>query len=335
LKKEEACMSKFLEIVGDKPMHSVKQQDIREFFQVVQRLPSQRGGPKRPQGMSLRDWAGDDVAMSPDTFKNNYIGPVRHILTWARSTYHDQGFPIGLTVDAIEYQGTRERGEDKQRALSSSELQRLFLGDEMQAIAADPAKASHYWLPLLGLHTGARINELCQINPETDWIKQEGIDCLSITTDTEPGEDVTKSIKTGTSRVVPIHPKLIELGFLRYLEETKKGGAGRLFPAFKPKMGRAGERAREWFSGFISATGLRVETPFAKLTGFHAFRHTLITYAANHDDPNMESAIDQITGHVGQGSSVKRGYISHRAIKRAYETVCKVDFGLCFTLPCA
>ena len=75
-------MSKFLEIVGDKPMHSVKQQDIREFFQVVQRLPSQRGGPKRPQGMSLRDWAGDDVAMSPDTFKNNYIGPVRHILTW-------------------------------------------------------------------------------------------------------------------------------------------------------------------------------------------------------------------------------------------------------------
>ena len=108
-----------------------------------------------------------------------------------------------------------------------------------------------------------------------------------------------------------------------------------MFPAFKPKMGRAGERAREWFSGFISATGLRDETPFAKLTGFHAFRHTLITYAANHDDPNMESAIDQITGHVGQGSSVKRGYISHRAIKRAYETVCKVDFGLCFTLPCA
>jgi len=333
LKKDSACVAKLLEIVGDKPITALKQQDMRDFFDVVQRLPSQRGGPKKPNGVTLRAWAGDDVTMSPETFKNNYVAPIRHLLKWAKSTYHDQGFPVGLTVDAITYQGTRVKGEDKQRAFKRPELERMFLGEEMQAIASDPEKAGRYWLPLLGLFTGARINEVCQINPEVDWIEQEGIQCLSITTETEPGEDITKSIKTGTPRIVPIHPKLIELGFLAYLERVKTSGTGGLFPEFKPKGGKAGERAREWFSSFIADSGLRDDTPFAKITGFHAFRHTLITYAANHEDVSMESAIDQITGHVGQGSAVKRGYISIRAIKRAYETVCKVDFGLEFWSP--
>lgn len=333
LTKDAACMTKFLEIVGDKPMSSLRQQDIREFFHVAQRLPSQRGGPKKPEGITWREWAGDTVTMSPDTFKNNYVAPVRHFLKWAKSTYHDQGFPVGLTTDAIEYQGTRERGEDKQRAFRPEELQRLFLGEEMQSFATDPDQAERYWLPLLGLHTGARINELCQINPAEDWITPDGIHCLHITTETEAGEDVTKSIKTGTPRIVPIHPKLIELGFLGYLERTKATGVGRLFPAFKPKMGNAGERAREWFASLIVKAGLRDDTPFAKITGFHAFRHTLITYAANHDDPSMEAAIDQITGHVSHGSAVKRGYISNRSARKAYETIRKVDFGLEFFKP--
>lgn len=330
LTKDATCMSKFLEIVGDKPMSALRQQDIREFFQIAQRLPSQRGGPKKPEGVTWREWAGDTITMSPDTFKNNYVAPVRHFLKWAKSTYHDQGFPVGLTTDAIEYQGTRERGEDKQRAFRPEELQRLFLGDEMQCFASDPTQAERYWLPLLGLHTGARINELCQINPAEDWITPDGIHCLHITTETEAGEDVTKSIKTGTPRIVPIHPKLIELGFLEYLERTKATGVGRLFPAFRPKMGNAGERAREWFASLIIKAGLRDDTPFAKITGFHAFRHTLITYAANHDDPSLEAAIDQITGHVSHGSAVKRGYISNRSARKAYETICKVDFGLEF-----
>ena len=333
LTKDAACMTKFLEIVGDKPMSSLKQQDIREFFHVAQRLPSQRGGPKKPEGITWREWAGDTVTMSPDTFKNNYVAPVRHFLKWAKSTYHDQGFPVGLTTDAIEYQGTRERGEDKQRAFRPEELQRLFLGEEMQSFATDPDHAERYWLPLLGLHTGARINELCQINPAEDWITPDGIHCLHITTETEAGEDITKSIKTGTPRIVPIHPKLIELGFLGYLERTKAIGVGRLFPAFKPKMGNAGDRAREWFASLIVKAGLRDDTPFAKITGFHAFRHTLITYAANHDDPSMEAAIDQITGHVSHGSTVKRGYISSRSARKAYETIRKVDFGLEFFKP--
>lgn len=333
LRKSHACLPKLLEIVGDKSIQSLKQQDLMDFFDVVQFLPSQRGGKKKPEGMTLRQWAGAEVTMAPATFTNNYLAPVTKFLAWAKGAYHDQGFPLGLNTDIVQYRGTRVEGEDKQRSFRTEELERLFLGDEMKTFAADPEKAGRYWLPLLGLHTGARINELCQINPSVDWIEQEGVQCLKITTETESGEDVTKSIKTGTARTVPIHPKLIELGFLVYLERVKACGAGRLFPEFKPKSGRAGERAREWFSSFVVDAGLRDDTPFAKITGFHAFRHTLITYAANHEDVAMEVDIDLITGHVGRGSSSKRGYISKREVRRAYKTLCKVDFGLAFAKP--
>lgn len=333
LKKSHACLPKLLEIVGDKAIQDLKQQDLMDFFEVAQRLPSQRGGKKKPEGMTLRQWAGAEITMAPATFENNYVAPVRSFLVWAKGTYHDQGFPLGLNTDVVHYSGTRVEGEDKQRSFRRDELERLFLGAEMQCFASDPDRPGRYWLPLLGLLTGARINELCQINPSVDWIEEDGIQCLSITTQTEAGEDVTKSIKTGTPRVVPIHPKLIELGFLDYLESVKRGGAGRLFPEFPPKMGRAGDRAREWFASLITAIGLRDETPFAKITGFHAFRHTLITFAANHRDSSMEAAIDMITGHVAKGTSVKRGYISWRDLKKAYRTVCKVDFGLEFIRP--
>ena len=212
-KKVIACLSKFIPIVGDRDIRQLKQRDLRDFLDIVQRLPSARGGKQRPEGVPLRDLAGGDVVMAPRTFENNYLSPVRLFLSWARGNYLDEGFPPALTVDGITYRGSRQEGEEKQRAFKPHELERLFLGPEMGKIAGEPKTQSHYWLPLLGLFTGARINELCQVNPAEDIEEVAGVLRLTLTTESEPGEDIAKSIKTGTPRTIPIHPKLIELGF--------------------------------------------------------------------------------------------------------------------------
>lgn len=68
----------------------------------------------------------------------------------------------------------------------------------------------YYWLPLLGLHTGARINELCQLKL-TD-IKQTPAGVWYI--DINDGAD-DQSVKNSNSvRNVPLHPLLIQLGLL-------------------------------------------------------------------------------------------------------------------------
>ena len=75
-----------------------------------------------------------------------------------------------------------------------------------------------------GLYTGAHLNELCQLYVNN--IKEiDKIWCIDINRNTND-----KKLKNASSeRVIPIHPKLIELGFLNFLKEQKKKNSQRLF----------------------------------------------------------------------------------------------------------
>lgn len=104
-----------------------------------------------------------------------------------------------------------------QRAIRPEELKKLFNHTKMKKYAENPETAHYCWLPLIGFYTGARINEVCQLNPAED-IKQDsatGIHYFHFTDEGGTAEGVDKSIKTNSSlRIVPIHSKLIELGYL-------------------------------------------------------------------------------------------------------------------------
>ena len=81
-----------------------------------------------------------------------------------------------------------------------------------------------YWVPLLGLYTGCRLNEICQIHL-TDMKLIKKVWCLSINTDSDD-----KRIKNISSkRTIPIAQPLIELGFISYLEYLDKLGVKRVF----------------------------------------------------------------------------------------------------------
>lgn len=47
-------------------------------------------------------------------------------------------------------------------------------------------------MPHIGLFTGARVNEICQVNPQTDTREEDGIWYFSITDETEGDERVKK-----------------------------------------------------------------------------------------------------------------------------------------------
>lgn len=329
VRKTRAVLAKLEEVVSDKGIKDLRQADLLNFFRLAQRLPSERGGKKRPRGVLLKDMVLDEVQMAPATFENNYISPVRLFLKWAITHYQDQGFPTALTTEGIAYEGSKKEGENKQRAMTLEELQRLFEGEEMKAFAEAPESLHCYWLPMLGLYTGARINELCQINPQVDISEKHGAWCFELTMDSEGDERIQKSVKTKKTRLVPIHPQLLKLGFLDYVEAIKDQGHKIIFPQFGVKVQKASGYAREWFTELLRKTGLRDESQGANLLGFHAFRHTLITYAANHTDPSLEGEIGLITGHSrrDQGiSSVQQGYVSAREVKKLANVIDKLDF---------
>jgi integrase len=154
-----------------------------------------------------------------------------------------------------------------------------------------------YWIPILGLYTGARVGELAQLRVQDVKATYAG-PFLSITDEAEGA-----TVKTAAGiRSVPVHPELIRLGFMEYVEATKKASAVSLWPTYKPLKDEPGTYFSGWVNPFHrEATG----NPDAPV--FHELRHTVRT--ALHRARVDLHAIDLIIGHEnGTLSKVQKGY---------------------------
>lgn len=88
------------------------------------------------------------------------------------------------------------------------------------------------WLPILLATTGARVGELTQLS--SDRVRfEDGVHVLRI----EPAADGGSLKNKGSERTVPMHPALIESGFLAFARSKN----GPLFYGSRPKRGARGE----------------------------------------------------------------------------------------------
>ncbi len=146
------------------------------------------------------------------------------------------------------------------KRFSNEDLSLIFNPENFLALN----KPCDYWLPLLGLFTGARISELCQLKP--DNIRQiDGIWAIDINE-----EDEDQSVKTPAGiRIIPMHQQLIDLGFLDYVEDVRQYG-GTIFPYMTPdKFNHYSRTPGRRFGEYLNRLGI---TDQKKV--FHSFRST-------------------------------------------------------------
>lgn len=199
--------------------------------------------------------------------------------------------------------------EDERQPFNSEDLKRIF-GNELfthkilppltgPGKRTDAAGDAAYWIPLLALYTGARLNELGQLT-KVDIVEAEEFAYIDLT------NRGRKSIKTNSSkRKVPVHPELIRLGFLDYCRKQ----SGPLFPLLK--FDSKGSRTQK-FSDWFNQQFLR---PVVGITDsdkvFHSFRHTFKDACRNSGIP--KEIHDAFTGH--SSSSAGDGYGSGYSVK--------------------
>ncbi|GAM78118.1 integrase [Vibrio ishigakensis] len=120
-----------------------------------------------------------------------------------------------------------------------------------------------YWLPLIALHTGLRANEIAQLY-RSDIKSRDGIVYFDLTS-SRPDQSLKNS---GAVRIVPVHSKLLELGFVEYLDRFSS--EQRIFPELS-FTGRDGyfKSAGEWFRRFLRDTLSESDK-----VSFYSFRHT-------------------------------------------------------------
>jgi integrase len=151
---------------------------------------------------------------------------------------------------------------------------------------------------LLALFTGARQAEIAGLQASN--IEHEtSTPLLFIVADRKAG----KRVKTRVSeRVIPVHPQLVKLGFIKYVKErAREGERAWLFPTVAPDQHGALSAWSKWFSRYKHDTAGVTDNNKV----FHSFRH-VFQDALRRATPDEELR-DAIQGRSNQ-KSVSRGY---------------------------
>ena len=116
-------------------------------------------------------------------------------------------------------------------------------------------------------------------------------------------------------RKVPIHDKLLELGFIDYIKEI---GGGQIFPLLQVNSdGKLTHNWSKWINRYLKKIGLDNNRKV-----FHSFRHTMIDALR---DAGVDEALgNAITGHSGGG--VGRSYGSGYTVDRLNQAIQSVSY---------
>lgn len=190
-----------------------------------------------------------------------------------------------------------KRAKEARLPFDAASLKALFSGP-VHSAGQRPKRGggeASFWLPLLALFTGARLNELGQLRTSDilqERYSKDGKDTFAwvirITADEADGLRLKNQ---GSARRVPIHPTLIDLGFLRYIEGLQTQGEFKLFPDLRAdRFGAVTGNWSKWFGPYLRSRN--VMNP--KIV-FHSFRHSFKHYAR--ESGISKSVNDALTGH--------------------------------------
>ena len=309
-KQYRSCAELFSRITGITDVRNVRQRHLSTFRDTLLKMPKHYArsakNADRPIADILRDAKSlpqDEVGLAIGTV-NRHLEHIRLFCVSAAAS----GLNLAEKLDVSDLRladksGKRDR--DKRAAFHQDELERLFThriwtGCRSAARRNDPGqmviKDGLYWLPILGAYSGARREELAALRVE-DIQQDEGIWFISI------AENKNRDVKTAASiRNVPIHRRLIDLGFLDHVARHRNG-TGDLFPELKPANHVHGH-GKKYGDRIDHAWRVALETALdgnPRDLCFHSLRH-YISDCLQRDPEVKQKAQDDLLGHESSGT---------------------------------
>jgi integrase len=317
----------FVSMHGNLPLLDIRRSHVLRFREALQLVPTMqhRKGTLRTAPLAELSEYGRKHPSIPKVSAgtvNKQLGAVQAIAGWG---YHN-----GLVPDDAQWPDPFKemRLEEEQSTRAPFDTQ------DLQAIFNDPLFTKHelpagageeagVWLPLLALFAGARQAEVAGLrvsDVRTD--AETSTPLMHIVADRKAG----RRLKTKTSeRVVPVHPQLVELGFLDYVAQRRGDGEGAwLFPAVAPDRPGALRAWSKWWGRYLRGNVGITDTDKV----FHSFRHGFQD-ALRRATPDEELR-DALAGR-SSGKSVSRTYgakamLERWGVKALKAAVDKIDY---------
>lgn len=341
-RKTDQCRA-FQELMDDLPLSQITRPLMRRYSDELARVPEGRGRVrrkyKRPDAgfcelIELAD-AHRLPRLTADAHRR-FLDGISEVFAWAvKETRMSTNPAMGLGGEIQKGAGAyRSRDQDQRDAFSGDDLASIFgvewftdgAGDKTPQGKFHSYRPHYYWLPLLGLYCGGRLNELAQLYLD-DVVDVDGVWCIDFNLNASDKLDLDesdavgndKSLKTiNAQRQVPVHSRLIELGLLEYVKGLREAGHRRLFPEllFDARKGY-GKAAGSWFNERFLGRRLKIERNGRKT--FHSFRHNFATALGSAGVPLPIKA--DLMGHARSLALVESRYDKGVELARLREYV--------------
>ena len=169
-----------------------------------------------------------------------------------------------------------------------------------------------YWVPIIMIYHGMRLEEVAQLLIK-NVCENNDVWCFDIRDEFgEDGEIITSTKAKGKNtgqRFVPIHPKVKEIGFLKYVEYQRKIGNEKVFPTLSGRNGKgeykqSGASVSKWFNedsssrkSYLTSVGIDKQKRHVVL---YSCKHTVETLLINHPENLEYDKVDLLIGHTIQ-----------------------------------
>lgn len=306
--RQKGYIRRLIEYLGDVDITGIQPGDMDRFLVELKKFPKS----KRPADdrLSFADLIAKYQGADYDRL---------HIKTvWNWTAVFKAMFAFGVSRRLMEFNPAADMmkkptGEESNTRYpySESDLGHIFSrpmyagfsGGGLVGYRAKPGdnvvRDSKYWLPVVALHTGMRLEELASLRMD-ELITESDVVAFDLRSRPLSGDRRVKN--AGARRVIPLHHRLFDLGFVEW---ARTHGDDFVFPGLAKKSGKRGPAFGAWWSRWCgknsAVKGQGIDAP--SLT-FHSFRHSFKRAARM--SPVKEEVHDLITGHTE--NAVARAY---------------------------
>lgn len=266
----------FLELTDKKYLIDITAEDLLDFVNDFKDMPNENanGVKEKLRGKTYREWIklvrDENLEKASDTTTKNKLIGINAFLKFAVDLeFLDKS---RLNHSKIKFKKSKRRKDFRVEQLQALFNSSWYKEDLEKNLENNP---SRIWLPLILLYSGARLNEIAQLKTK-QIIKRDGVFVFNV-----KEEDTDQNLKNESStRKIPIHDKILELGFLEFLEAQKQNKVENLFSdLYYTKAKGYGQSFGKVFNKYkrnwLERETLEKILNRQILLDLHSFRHTL------------------------------------------------------------
>ena len=332
----EVSYQDFIEIVGDKPISDYTRNDARDYRNIISKLPKNRRKLKYYRDKSIKELLKMEI---PDSHILNIETQTklnsRIIAIWNFMIDEYNDFVSDNVFKRTSKSKITIRKKDKKDAFTKDDMKVIFDPKNYltQIFESKSSRTSkyvypYYFVPILAVHTGCRLEELCMMKTE-DIVKVGKVWVYKIKETGDYGNEETKVKTESSERDIPLHSILIDtIGFLDYVKFLREKGHERVFhelPFNSRRKNFQKNVGRLFNERYLVKLGLKSSD---RKLSFHSFRHSVETHLTEMNvNPRY---INHLQGHAQKdigGEVYMKGIPPEQLLNNC---VSKIDWGIDF-----